>query len=141
MLASNFIQSKQNLKINRRAALYFWAGVFSINLVMLGLKLYGTSFIFQLIPLMLIILFCCFCLHQAIEIYFVPSLGAVSYSVYLFHRSYYTSLDKLGPFPKNSTSQLILYLITFPVFIFICKHLENLRNLINNKLISFVKDN
>ena len=121
----------------------FWVFTFFITIFMIALKIYSQSnsiakLSFNIAPLFLITLLCAYSLYYSIRIQCLEYLGSISYSVYLFHMSYYKSISDMGAFPKNSVKELIAYIIVFPIFIFICWQMENLGNYISRKLRSLV---
>lgn len=61
-------------------------------------------------------------------------LGYHSFSIYLFHMSYYFVLEEIGIIEKNSTQSIVATIILLPVFILISSFLEILVSFISRKL-------
>lgn len=117
----------------------FWFFTFSIVILMLILKHVGHSFLaktiaFTCIPLLLIALLYIYSMSYSIENKYFRFLGSISYSIYLFHMSFYLLLSKYGKFPSNSIKELMWFLALFPFFLFTCYHLEKFGNYLNGHL-------
>jgi peptidoglycan/LPS O-acetylase OafA/YrhL len=84
----------------------------------------------KLLPLATLPLLAYFALNYNIKNRIFAFLGSISYSIYLFHMSFYLLLSNLGKFPVNSLSELIVCLILFPIFLYICTYTEKLGQLV-----------
>lgn len=117
----------------------FWLFIFFITTFMVFLKIYSQAnpiikLSFNIVPLFLMMLLCVYSLYFSIKNQFLEYLGSISYSIYLLHIFYYLLISDIGAFPNNSIKELIAYIVFFPIFIIICRHIENLGNYINRKL-------
>jgi peptidoglycan/LPS O-acetylase OafA/YrhL len=117
----------------------FWFFTFLIVILMLILKHVGHSFLaktiaFTCIPLILIALLFIYSIIYSVENKYFNFLGSISYSIYLFHMSFYLLLSKFGKYPTNSIKELMWSLALFPFFLFTCYHLERFGNYVNRHL-------
>ena len=91
-----------------------------------------------ILPLIMIIMLSGYALRYSIHNSLFKLLGRMSYSLYLFHMSYYLLVSNLGGFPENSLTELLVVAVLFPVFIFLCRHIEQYGNFFAKRLKSFV---
>ncbi len=120
-----------------------WLLTFLITVFIIALRISSESnsiakLSFNLAPLFLITFLCAYALYYSLTIRLLEYLGAISYSIYLFHVSYYKSINSIGAFSSNSANQLIAALVIFPIFIILCGQLENLGDYTNEKLRSLI---
>ena len=143
MLTPSIISPLKERKYDVTYIFIFWFYIFLIISLMIFLKIYSHAnfimvFAFNVAPLFFIILLCCYSIRYSIKIQFLEYLGSISYSIYLFHMSYYLLVSNLGAFSNNSTKELIAYIIIFPLFILICDYIERFGRSLNKKLKSLV---
>jgi len=93
---------------------------------------------FFLISLIMIIMLCGYALRYSIQNSFFKFLGRISYSLYLFHISFYLLVNNLGGFPENSLNEFLLSAILFPVFVYLCRHIEQYGNSFAGRLKALV---
>lgn len=120
-------------------SLYFWIFTASIVFIFAFIKYYShiSPFFpkeFFLLPLIMIIMLAVYALRKNIQNAFFTSLGRISYSIYLFHISFYLLISNIGQFPQNSLSELLLSVILFPFFIYLCHHIEHFGNSLAGRL-------
>ena len=94
--------------------------------------LYKT--VFKTLPVLLIVLLSIFALNYNIKNAFFSFLGSISYSIYLFHKSFYLLAGNYNVFSINSITDFILVAILFSVFILLCCYIERFGNYLNKKL-------
>ncbi len=132
-----------NNKIEKQGKLIhyyiFWLLILLITISMVFLKVYSYSNLFigvafQIAPIVMILSLCIWALNFSIVNTIFEYLGRISYSIYLFHMSYYLLISNVGSFPENSFREFIITVSFFPVFVFICGHLEKMGNYFNRKL-------
>ena len=126
---------KQNIIHN----VLFWFFTFLIVILMIKLKQYNRNsqsirWVFLVGPLFPIVLLCIYSLVFSIENRLFGFLGSISYSIYLFHMSFYLLLTNGAVFPKNSIKEFTFLLLLFPVFIIACYYIESFGRYIARKL-------
>ena len=109
---------------------FFWILATFIIGIMLYLRYFlsRTSFTmleFDVFPLFLMIFLCAHAIFHGIRNRLLEFLGRISYTIYLFHWSFYLLLRHIAGFRFNSTKELILCLILFPFFLYTSKRLED----------------
>jgi peptidoglycan/LPS O-acetylase OafA/YrhL len=63
-----------------------------------------------------------------LNIRYLSYLGIYSYSLYLFHMTYYTLLERLHILQRNSMEGILGAVLLFPLFLFGCKTMEQVVN-------------
>lgn len=119
-----------------------WSSIVLINMVMFFMKLwvlenpnhYCARFSLNVFPVVLIVLLCLGFLYYFVNSRFFEYFGRISYSIYLFHISFYFLMDYFGPFPWNSIRELAFCLTFFPLFLLACQQLERLGDYLGRKL-------
>jgi peptidoglycan/LPS O-acetylase OafA/YrhL len=133
-----YIVNAERLKNQSRSILHsflFWFFTFLIVIVMIIIKYNGpNNVLLKVAPLFLIALLCIYSLLFSIENNVFSFLGNISYSIYLFHVSFYILLNKVGGFQKNYGKELIWFIVILPIFIFVCNYLERFGNHLYRKL-------
>ncbi len=117
----------------------FWILILLITILMVFLKVYSHNkyiieIAFQIAPIVMILLLCVWALNFLIANAIFEYLGRISYSIYLFHMSYYLLISNIGSFTENSIKELITTVAFFPIFIFACEYFEKMGNYFNRKL-------
>jgi len=135
-----FVVSNYKNKItsyNNRYKFLFWVLLFFVLLAMKFFKkhlddLFIMKIFFLLGSEFLILFLCFYALFFQVRNSFLQYLGKISYPIYLFHVSYYLIISDYGnsPFWK----ELLITLLFFPIFIFVCKYFEKASQYINIKM-------
>jgi peptidoglycan/LPS O-acetylase OafA/YrhL len=86
----------------------------------------STFITVTLYPMLIIIISSIYCIINRINIPVVSFIGSISYSIYLFHITFYLSISKYLGLRKDSLLELCLIFILFPLFIYVCKKIEML---------------
>ncbi len=128
---------------NRIKVAFFYLFMTAILLFMVILKYkYSSSSLYGMflsnIALLFISLLCVYAIINQVQISFFNFIGSISYSVYLFHMSFILVVDKIEGSSKDSFKELLLIIILFPLFIYLCKHLERLGGYISTSLKKYV---
>lgn len=120
----------------------FWCFTFSIVSLVIISRRYGQNdfpikIVFDLLHFVFIAMLCVFSLVFSVRNKFFALLGRRSYSLFLFHMSFFLLLGKMGGFQPNAFEVFIWFLAGFPVFLFICNYLEKGGNYLNRKFKGF----
>ena len=86
-------------------------------------KLY-TLTISTIYPLLLIIVSTIYFTFSKIRIPIISFIGEYSYSIYLFHMTFYLLINKYLSYGKDSTIELVVITLLFTPFVFFCKSIE-----------------
>ncbi|PZD74239.1 hypothetical protein C1752_01250 [Acaryochloris thomasi RCC1774] len=84
--------------------------------------------------LILVIAWTIYALRNGIEIKFFAFLGRISFSVYLFHMTYYFLLAKIGVLKIDLLWSVVAVIIVSPAFVLLCLGLERFGNDVARKL-------
>jgi peptidoglycan/LPS O-acetylase OafA/YrhL len=124
---------------NRHHKVIFFMFLLLTILAMVGLKYAGFNIpqelkiITDVIPIIMLIFLSAYAIRYSIKNSAFAFLGSISYSIYLFHWSFYLLPDRFGDFPKNSFEKMVLLTLLFPLFIFFCLYSEKLSDLLTNR--------
>ncbi len=126
IFTSERIEQKQKTLIKDR--IVFFVLALSAFLVMLAYKIWKIEFLGDswLFALLIIVILTIYTIRKNIHFQYLVFIGEISYSIYLFHKSYYYSFDRL-PITDNSVwLKLLAVIVLFPIFLMICIRLEKL---------------
>lgn len=115
---------------------YFYIFIFLVMILMISSRfrsnmtyLYNISN-HTISPLLIIALTLIYSIINNIKIKFVSQIGKISYPIYLFHMIMYRLINKAFGFGVNSSVELFIYLMCFPLFFYFCYHLDNLSRIL-----------
>lgn len=80
----------------------------------------GEKFVATLIPLILMALLSIYVIANGLSVKALSWLGKKSYSIYLFHVSYFFLINDIFKFNRDSLQELIILLALFPLFLIFC---------------------
>ena len=129
----------EKIKVQRLHSVFFWSFTTLIVILFEYIKyIEKTSTFFReemfLLPVAMIIYLCYLGLHYSIKSPFLKFIGGISYSLYLFHISFYLSINNFGRFHQNSLIELIVTIILFPAFVLLCSQIEKFGHFLSKTL-------
>ncbi len=108
----------------KRSYHIFWALWFSITFIMIAVKYSDKQILFSITMTLIfsaaIIAACIYSISQLIKIRIFEFIGYISYSLYLFHMSYYFLLSNSGLLIKDSLLGMVYTLSLSPLLYYFC---------------------
>lgn len=102
------------------------------------LKLLSNFFVIALIPLTLIALISIYLLCNRFHFLFFSWLGKRAYSIYLFHIIFYSLINLVFEYGRDSIDELIITLTLFPLFLIFCYMTTVFSNSLSTKLYKLI---
>lgn len=138
---SDYLPDVEDLaqKEKPRHPAWLWIGYLTIWGLMIGLKYMGYfsiifKFTFHIFPLIPISLLCYIALRFGLQDKGSRFIGSISYPIYLFHWSFYVIIGRVGNFPQDSVSELLITLALMPLFILFCIYIDKLGGILKQLL-------
>ncbi len=117
---------KQRTHLENRLSNYYHCFVFALLFcVVCSSIILDKAYSFPVLGILVFVTFwVAYSLRNGIEMRFLSFFGKISFSIYLFHMTYYYALARLGLLRIDSLFSVALMLLVSPLFIFICIRLE-----------------
>ena len=97
-------------------------------------RTFNEKFWATIIPLVLMTLMSIYIIANGLSVKFLSWLGRRSYSLYLFHVSYFFLINRIFQINKDSLAELLILLVLFPVFLIFCTATDALGNRLSSSL-------
>lgn len=138
MLSKHFHIVPNKIKKYKRSYHIFWSLWFSIAFVMIAIRYSDKQLFFSptmtLIISAAIITASIYSISQLIEIKIFKVIGFISYSLYLFHMSYYSLLSKSGFFNKDSLLGVVCTISLLPLLYYFCFYANKAGTVLADKI-------
>jgi peptidoglycan/LPS O-acetylase OafA/YrhL len=129
-----FLRERSQLETNLHKTAHY--AVFTILFVIAFLSIFMDKvYSFPVLGiLMLVLLWVAYTLRNNIDIPLLTFFGKLSFSIYLFHMTYYLFMERIGVLKIDSALSLIIVLAVLPIFILLCLGLERLGDNVASRL-------
>jgi peptidoglycan/LPS O-acetylase OafA/YrhL len=129
-----FLGERSQLEINLSKAVHY--AVFMVLFMIALLSIFMDKiYSFPVLGiLMLVLLWVAYTLRNNVDIPLLTFFGKLSFSIYLFHMTYYLFMARIGVLKTDSVLSLFVVLAVSPVFILLCLGLERLGDNVASRL-------